>query len=323
MNVVNCVLGPVATTDLGVTLMHEHLQASSTGIPQIYPELLGKGYKERIVKALVDVKQAGISTVVDCATIDLGRDIRLLAEVSERSGVNVIACTGWGSELSHLLGTFTPDQYAEIFAREVEEGIEGTSFKAGLIKSYADIGGVTPDIEVILRGVARAHLRTGIPIILHAYHAQQVARRQLAILKDEGVDMNRVKVDHILETTDLEYITWIVEQGVWLGMDKIPNIYLGHGAGVSPAARILTIKAMIDAGYAKRLLISHDGVVLSSLFDTRPQWELDKIVSDNPYGLLYIHKVVLPKLREMGVSDATIDSIMVDNARRFFEGATD
>jgi len=61
------------------------------------------------------------------------------------------------------------DQFAQLFAREVREGIEGTDIKAGILKSASDFGGVTPDNEVILRGVARAHSMTGAPIMLHSY----------------------------------------------------------------------------------------------------------------------------------------------------------
>ena len=320
MNTVNSVLGPLATDKMGVTLMHEHLLGSTGGIPQIYPELLGEDYKERIIKELIAAKQGGIDTIVDADTMDLGRSVKVLAEVSQRSGVNIIACTGWYLEMPRFLGTYTADRFARIFTREIREGIEGSTIKAGILKSAADFEGVTPIGEILLRGVARAQLATGIPIMLHSYSPGQVGRQQLAILKEEGVDLRRVKVDHLSDTTDMEYLTWIAEQGCYLGMDKLPERYLSPYGGASPETRIKTIKALINAGYASRILLSHDTVLVSSFFDTLPDTTQKRLSKENPYGLLYINKFVLPRLRELGVSDKTINSICTDNPRKFFEG---
>jgi len=142
LKTVNTVLGPLEPAQIGVALMHDHIMGSAAGIPQVYPELLGKNYKERIIKGLTFAREAGINTIVDADTFDLGRAVKILAEVSKLSGVNIICCSGWFGELPEYFGSFTADQYAQIFAREVREGIEGTSIKAGILKSAADFGGV-------------------------------------------------------------------------------------------------------------------------------------------------------------------------------------
>jgi phosphotriesterase-related protein len=300
--------------------MHDHVLGATGGIPQVYPELLGKGYKEHIVKSLIEIKKAGISTIVDADTFDLGRAVKILAEVSQLSGVNIICCSGWYIDLPRFLGTFSSDQFAQIFAREIKEGIEGTNIKAGILKSAADFGGVTPSTEIVLRGVARANLMTGAPIMLHSYAPDQVGRQQIAILKEEGVNLSRVKIDHLPDTTDMEYLTWVAEQGCYMGMDRLPGIQVPPLARVSAEGRVKTIKAMIDAGYASRILLGHDTFLVSSFFDTLPEPAKKKLASDNPYGFLYISKYVLPKLRELGVSEKTIISICEDNPRAFFEG---
>ena len=323
MKSVNTVFGPLETGKLGVTLMHEHILASTAGIPQFYPELLGPDFKERIIKGLTVAKQGGINTIVDTATADLGRDIKILAEMSQRSGVNIISCTGWNVDMPRFIGSFDADRFAQIFTREIQVGIEGTNIKAGLLKSAADFEGVTPIIATLLRGVARAHLKTGVPIMLHSYSPGQVGRQQIPILREEGVDLRMVKVDHCLDTTDIEYLIWILEQGCYLGLDRLPGIYLSPSVGVSPRNRIKTIKSLIDAGYSKRLLLSHDAILVSTFFDTISQEDKDKIASDNPYGLLYIHKVVMPELCQSGISEEILKSLLIDNPRRFFEGNSD
>jgi phosphotriesterase-related protein len=320
LKTVNTVLGPLETTKIGFALMHDHVLGASAGIPQVYPELLGADCQERMVKGLVAAKQAGINTVVDADTFDLGRSVKILAAVSKLSGVNIICCSGWYIQLPPFLGSFTADQFAQLFAREVREGIEGTNIKAGILKSASDFGGVTPDNELILRGVARAHGMTGAPIMLHSYAPDQIGRQQIAILKEEGVNLKRVKIDHLPDTTDIEYIAWVAEQGCYLGMDRLPGIHVPPLVRVSPEGRVMTIKALIDAGYANRILLGHDTFLVSTFFDNLPEAAKNKLAADNPYGFLYIHKYVLPKLRELGVSEKVINNICVDNPRNFFEG---
>ena len=320
MKTVNSVLGPLDTSKIGFALMHDHILGATGGIPQVYPELLGPNYKERILKGLAEAKQAGINTIVDADPFVLGRAVKILAEISKLSGMNIICCTGWYIDLPVYLGSFSSDLFAKMFAREITEGIEGTDIKAGIIKSASDFGGVTHDGEIILRGVARAQIMTGAPVMLHSFAPGQVGRQQLAILKEEGVDLRRVKLDHCSDTKDMEYLTWVVEQGCYLGMDRLPGIHVPPIASVSPEGRVRTIKALIDAGYASRILIGHDTFLVSSFFDTLPEPAKKKLANDNPYGFLYIHKYVLPKLRELGVSEKVIHTICVDNPRDFFEG---
>lgn len=313
MTVINSVRGPLDTTELGFTLMHEHIMVASAGISQNYVELLGTGFMERIVNGLTQAKQGGIDTIVDATTLDLGRDVTILAEAARLTGVNIIACTGWWLEIPRFLTGVSADQFAQLFIRDIQEGIAGTDIKAGILKAASDIAGVTPGEEIILRGVARAHLQTGVPIMLHSYSPGQVGRQQLAILKDEGAALSRVKMDHSNDTTDVEYLIWLLEQGCYLGLDRYP------GRNTSPLARSKTMKALIDAGYGKRLLPSHDWSLVWVAAET-PLTSPEEREARNPYGYLYMKKVVFAQLREMGVPEATLNSLCIDGPRNFFEG---
>ncbi len=313
MATVNTVLGPLDTAKLGFTLMHEHLLCSSAGIPPNHTELLGEDFVEQIVRGLTQAKAAGIDTVVDATTVDLGRDVNIMAEASRRTGVNVIACTGWWLDLPREFVYATPDQFADMFVREIENGIAGTGIKPGILKSASDFEGVTPVQEKVLRGVARAHRRTGLPIMLHSYSPGQVGRQQMSILREEGVDLRRVKLDHSNDTTDVEYLTGLIERGCYLGMDRNP------GRNTSPLARTRTMKALIDAGYVRRLLPSHDNALVWTRESFSPEMRRER-ENGNPYGFLYLKKVVFPWLREMGVPDETINIMFTKAPRAFFEG---
>lgn len=313
MTKINSVLGPLDTADLGFTLMHEHIMVSSAGVFRDYPELLGTNLIERVVDSLKKAKEGRVDTIIDATTLDLGRDINLLAEASRRSGVNIIACTGWWLDVPRFFAGVSADQLAQVFIRDIEQGISGTNIKAGILKSAADTAGVTPEIEVVLRAVAQAHLKTGAPIMLHSYSPGRVGQQQLAILKEEGVNLRRVKLDHSNDTTDVAYLTWLLEQGCYLGLDRYP------GWNVSSLARTKTMKALIDAGYADRLCPSHDKITLRFVTDNAEVEEEERLRL-NPHGYLYIKKVVLPQLREMGVSEKILNSLCVAGPRNFFEG---
>ncbi len=314
---INSVNGPIHAGDLGFTLMHEHVMVCAGGLYRSYPDLLGQNREERAIAALKDAKAAGIDTFVDATTFDLGRDPELLRRVSAASGVHIVNVTGWWLDVPRFIRNVSPKQMAREFVRDIEEGFRGTDVKAGVLKCAADFEGVTPELEIMARAVARAHNETGVPIMVHSYPTGQVARRQIAIFKEEGVDLERVKIDHSNDTTDTEYLKWILDQGCFLGLDRYP----GHL--VSPHMRTVTMKALIDAGYAERLCPAHDCICLHILNEradgTLP--EEHAMALRNPDGFLYMHRQVIPDLRRMGVGDDTIDTLFVDNPKRFFTGA--
>jgi phosphotriesterase-related protein len=317
MVIINSVLGPISSESLGFTLMHEHLILAAAGVPQNYPEVLGDDFTGQIVNGLDRAKAGGIDTIVDATTLELGRDVNIMADTSRLTGVNIIACAGWWMEPPPpFLAGVPVDRLARTFIREVREGISGTAIKAGILKAASDRPGVTEWQEKVLRAVARAHRETGAPIMLHSYSPGRVGERQVAILKEEGADLKKVKLDHSNDTTDIGYLTWLLEQGCYLGMDRYPG-----KEGLTSLERTRTLKALIDAGYADRLLLSHDW----ALVDLSMEWPLeDKPYQEegrtNPYDYLYIRNVVFPQLRELGVSEPIIERLCTVNPRNFFEG---
>jgi len=313
MATINSVLGPLDTSELGFTLMHEHLLCGFAGVSENFPELVGLDFMERIVDGLTRAKDAGVRTVLDATTIDLGRNVNVMVQASRHTGVNIIACTGWWLDIPPFFEGVSPNQFADIFIREIREGMCGTEVKAGILKAASDISGLTRGEELVLRGVARAHLETGSPIMLHSYPAGRVGEQQLAVLKEEGANLRRVKLDHSNDTTDVEYLIWILGQGCYLGLDRYP------GRNVSPLARTKTMKALIDAGYEDRLCPSHD-CLLARVMADNPMISEEERLRLNPHGYLYMKKVVFPWLREMGVPESTIGRLCVDGPRNFFEG---
>lgn len=316
MKSINTVLGTISPDDLGFTLMHEHVQISASGLWSSYPDLLGSDREARAIGKLKEAKEHGIDTMVDATTFDLGRSAELLAHVSRESGVNIINVTGWWLDVPRFLWGISPNQMAREFIRDIEEGFRGTDIKAGILKCAADSEGVTPELEIMARAVARAHVETGLPIMVHSFPTGHVARRQIKIFKEEGVDLTRVKIDHSNDTTDVEYLEWILDQGCYLGLDRYP------GRLVSPQMRTATLKQLIDRGHGDKLCPSHDCICLA-VINEKPDGTMPEnhdFALHNPDGYLYMHRNVIPELRGMGVEEATIKTLFVDNPRRFFSG---
>lgn len=316
MGTINGVLGPLEGDDLGFTLMHEHVMVCASGLLESYPDLLGPDRETRAIEALTRAKENGIDTLVDATTFDLGRNPELLKTVAEGSGVNLINVTGWWLDVPRFLHGVGPKQMAKEFIRDIEEGFRGTDVKAGLLKCAADFEGVTPMLEVMARAVARAHNETGAPIMVHSYPTGQVARRQIEIFREEGVDLTRVKIDHSNDTTDTEYLEWILDQGCYLGLDRYP------GRHVSPHMRTQTLKRLMDLGHRERLCPAHDCICLH-IHKENPDGSIPdehEFQRSNPEQYLYIRRFVIPDLLEMGATDADIDVLFVDNPRRFLTG---
>jgi phosphotriesterase-related protein len=315
MATVNSVLGPLDTAELGFTLTHEHIFTASAGIQQTFPELFGDFDKltAQAVATIGEARDGGVRTIVDLSTMDLGRDIRFIAEMAKRTGVNIIAATGIWRDIPRTFWTRNPDDVAALFVREIEVGIEGTGIKAGIIKVANDTEGVTPQAEIILRAAARAAQRTGVRISTHTYAPGRVGEQQVAVFEDEGFDLNRVYIGHSNDSTDLEYLLGLIKKGVWLGLDRYQT---SMPIGPDAEGRTQTLAALIKEGVGDRLMVSHDWSVIGVSRTSDPTFSR----TYNPDGWLFSKRKVFPRLLELGISQAQIDALNNDNPRRFFGG---
>ena len=318
MATIETVLGPVDADKLGFTLPHEHVMETSGGIPHTYPDLVDTGdVVRRGGAALKRVRELGVETIVDLTTFDIGRDVKLLQRVSRESGVNIACSTGTWLDIPRTFLTTGAERVARLFVREIEEGIEGTGIKSAVIKASTDSEGLTPGSELSLRSAAMASVATGAPISTHTWAPGKTGAMQVDIFEREGVDLGRVCIGHCDDTDDVPFLISLLQRGVWLGLDHM-SAY-GHREGTPNAqTRIETVWKLIEAGYERRILLSHDSWISVGVFTTEQMADKQ---SGNPDGYSFISLRVLPKLRELGATDEQIETITVDNPRRFLTGA--
>lgn len=318
MSSVNTVLGIIDSSELGVTLSHEHIATGSAGMRQTYPQFFDR---ETVIRdAVASLKEAhgeGVRSYIEPTTFDLGRDIEMMQEVSRGSGVHIVAATGSHQAIPRVFRSASADAIAPLFIKEIEQGIEETGVKAGIIKSASDRGGVTELEETVLRAVARASRHTGAPVYTHTWSPDRVGEQQVRILREEGVDLSRVYIGHSNDTRDVDYIIGLLNSGVWVGLDRFPG---GRYPGVPLwQERTEIVKRLIDEGWGGRIMLGHDHSVPSG----QPTKEMrDQRASYQPEGYSFISRYVLPYLSELGSTDSDIHQIMVENPRQFLEGSS-
>lgn len=314
------VLGPLDVSKLGFTLAHEHV-ADGPYVLDRWPKAWGgrAGLVVKAVEKLKRVRDAGVSTVVDLTTYDVWRDVRFLEEVSRKSGLTMIASTGQRFFPPKVAGVSMParriEGLAEFFRKEIEQGIDGSGIKAGVIK----IGIITKDLtaleEIGLRAAARASKATGAPIRTHSAAAQRAGESHAAILEDEGINPSRVSFDHSDDSGDVDYFLGLVRRGYSLGMD---HVHRGTSPNFKPSfeRRAECIKRLIDAGFADKIFLSADSEFAGSLLPVdRKEW---RETIDPPEGMLFGMRTLIPYLKQIGVSDRGIHTMTVENPARFF-----
>jgi phosphotriesterase-related protein len=318
MPAIQSVTGPVEGPDLGSVLAHEHVAASSPGIIRSWPALhCGRdALVERGARVLTEARAAGVDTIVDCTTFDLGRDPELLVEVSRRSGVTIIAATGCWVDPSATIRARTVDQLEDWFLDDVTVGVDGTGVRAGVIKLASDAE-VLPFAATVLEAAARVSNATGAPIITHTAAAHRTGEAQADLLESFGVDPARVAIGHSDDSDDVGYLTGLAGRGYRIAMDRIPNGALPNYGGQTVEDRIEMIVRLIELGYGDRVLLGHDDPIWAGLLDDE---DAAAHQASNPDGLAFVSRMVLPRLAELGVPAAAVRALTVDNPRRWLVG---
>jgi phosphotriesterase-related protein len=299
--------------------MHEHVFILSPDITNNYPEVWGDE-AEREAEAIArlnELKSRGVDSIVDLTVIGMGRYIPRIARVAAATDINIVVATGVYTYNDvpmyfHFTGPGgalgDSEPMVDMFVRDIEVGIADTGIKAGILKCATDEPGVTPGVDRVLRAVAKAHRRTGVPISTHTHAATRRGLEQQRIFTEEGVDLSRVVIGHSGDTTDVDYLEELIGNGSYIGMDRFGvDVYLPF------EDRVNTVARMCERGHADKMVLSHDAAcfmdwVPEELLPALPNWHY-----------LHIHNDVIPALKERGVTDEQLTTMLVDNPRKIFE----
>jgi phosphotriesterase-related protein len=316
MSEVHSVQGPVDADDLGLTLVHEHLRFRDEAVAAEWP----RRYDEQLeldaaLLAVNAAKDRGVRTIVDPTAMFGGRDVRFMRQVADQTGVQIVACTGIYSYdyLPHYFENRDVDVMADHFVEDIEIGVQGTDIRASFLKCAADAAGVTDNVEKIHRAVARASIQTGASIMAHSMPAVGTGPRQVEIFAEEGVDMARVQIAHCGDTDDVAYIEGLIEQGVYVGLDRYGlEMYLPIDKRNATAAELLR------RGHAERLMISQDFCATIDWFPPEAADVFESQGAIRNWSMTLVFDEVVPTLREQGaMDDASFHTVFVENPKRW------
>lgn len=320
MTTIATVCGETTSEKLGKTLMHEHLVIGFPGF-ESHTSLPGPNAEERFsvcVDRIQSLQDLGFDSMLDPCPNDLGRDVELAAKVAQETGFQIICATGLykqaegGVPYWHFRSNFGPqvDAMAELFIRELSEGIGETGIRAGIIKVATGDGQITDYERTILEAAAKASVETGAPITTHTDNGT-MGDAQQAILTEHGVPAHRIIIGHSCGTDDHDYHMKIARGGSYLGFDRF-----GIDMLFPDEKRVASLVAMLQAGAGDRIVVSHDSVWCwrGAPF---PAALLEN--ASDAFDPTYFSRKIIPKLREAGIGDDQIDRLLIENPRRFFE----
>ncbi|WP_265447457.1 phosphotriesterase family protein [Flexivirga meconopsidis] len=318
MATVQTVRGPVDVDALGQTLMHEHVFVLNEEYRLNYPDHWDEETRVRdAIDRLRALKAVGVDTIVDPTVLGLGRDIRRILRVNAEVDLNIIPATGLYTynELPFVFSLTGPgtmlggdEPMTPLFVRDLTEGIADTGVKAAFLKCAVEEQGVTPGVLRVLHAVADAHRQTGAPITVHTNAIHHRGLEVQEIFREQGVDLAKVVIGHSGDSTDLDYLQRLIDGGSYVGMDRFGlNILLPF------EDRVRTVARLVERGLAERIVLAQDASCYIDWFppgmpqQLQPQWKYT-----------HIHDDVLPALREQGVTEEQIDTMLVTNPRTYF-----
>jgi len=280
----------------GATLFHEHLDGVySRDTRQLKLPPPSSADITPVIADVEAVMKAGVVCIVDGGHPDMGVNYEHLTQISQRTGLHVVASGGYYLQNTYPaeLSTMSEDQIAESLVKEAAAGRYGAYGEIGDMPGEADF---TADERKVFRAVGKAHVKNNLPIFTHNNYGtgpdvpRDIALRQLDVYESVGVNPRRIAIGHMdsLPGRDPDIMKALARRGAFVGIDRI------RGEAKGDEDRVALILGFLEAGYSDRLLLSSD---------TRRD---------------YARVARFAKqLQAAGVSDAVLHGIQVDNPRTF------
>ncbi|MBO5034359.1 MAG: hypothetical protein J6C43_01965 [Oscillospiraceae bacterium] len=298
---IRTVLGDIDRSRLGMTLAHEHFiidldRIRKDGISRI-------DTPEEVIPEIRLMMEDGIQSAFEVSTIDLGRDVEKLRTISQATGLQIVASTGYYLSPFHPaeLESQTPEEIARIYEKELLEGIGDTGIRAGLIAEIAS----SPEAFVgqekkILVAAGIASRRTGAAVSTHT--GRLTAHETIQILLDQGMDPDKIILGHQDLIDDHEYHLSLLEHGVNIAFDTC-----GKSAYMPDEIRARNVLSLIREGYGDHLVLSND-ISRRTYF-----------TSAGGPGYVAVMRIVVPLLRQQGATEEELRKLLVDNPARIVD----
>lgn len=304
MSFIRTILGDIAPAELGVTYGHEHVIGKPLKVAAGEDEDFTD--ENAALRELSWYTQAGGRSLIEMSTPDYGRDAAAMVRVSQASGVHLVAASGYNKDkfAKPFSQDASVDAMTERFVAEVEQGMDGTEARAGLVKASSSLNTITPTERKVFEAAVRAHRRTGAPISTHS-EAGTMMLEQVDLFRELGADLTHVVIGHVDRMLDYDLHRQLAESGVTLSYDQFAKEKY-----YPDLERIRVIKQLIADGFGGQILLAGDMAKHSYW----PSYN----TGGGP-GLTYILWRILPWMREEKIAEADIQRLLVDNPARVFQ----
>lgn len=288
----------------GRILTHEHLQIDLSATKGEHV-VLGPADREYVKADVRDVGDLGFGAIVDVTAPEVGRNPRVLAEISRETGVSILCSTGcyWEPRSESAIEA-TTEELSERMIKELTQGIGTDAIRAGVIKIGNNKNEADAVDAKIFEAAAQASIVTGAPIITHTSRPEQ-AFWQLEILQKCGAALDHVLIGH-LDRADEDLLLDAAQYGCFLGIDKISYTWQK-----TDERRADFVRFAVDRGFGSQMIMSSDVARKARL----------KHFGGQSYSTTWLNFV--PLLRERGIAEATIESILNENPNRLLRWRTD
>lgn len=289
--------GPIDPGDFGFVLPHEHVLVDFGGAATAGPHRYNRDeVVARMEPFLLDAYAEGVRGFVDCSPMYLARDVHVLRELSQRTGLHIVTNTGMYKEpfLPEYALSAPAEQLAEEWISEWESGIDGTTVRPGFIKTAVEPVSLAPVQRKIITAAALTSRATGLTIGTHTCAAIP-ALEILTILNQHGITPEKWIFIHANMESDHEVLHIVARHGCWIELDAI---------GRAPDAESLALLLkLLDWGYEDRLLLSHDSGWYAAGEEN----------GGSPNGYTYLSRSFVPAMERVGIGRETISKLTVHN----------
>ncbi len=300
---VHTVLGPIAPEALGPTLMHEHTFFDLEVSPGAYDAIVDD--EEMLTDELRRYSDAGGSGIVDLTPPALGRNPSGMARLASATGLHVVMGAGWyrGEYHTEDVRTQSVNALADALVREFRDGVGDTGLRPGIL---GELGtgrvAISASEERAFRAAARAQRDVGFSISTHTTHFGELAFEQIRLLREEGVPVERIVIGHVGERRGAADVLAIAETGVFVQVDHVGRpVTAGM---ISDAQRAANVAQVVRAGHVHQVTLSMDICGNTQMH------------AHGGHGYDHLLRTFVPLLRQAGVGDDDIHTMLVENPRR-------
>lgn len=297
---IRTVNGEILQTEMGITMCHEHLALSLARV---------RGDDDSdfrdinlVIEEVKKMVKLGVASVIEVTCNDMGRDVKALQEISRQCGLHIVAATGFYLEPYHsdFIKGSNAEEIAEIFCKDILQGIDGTNIKAGIIGEVATSEKeMAPSEKTVLKAAAMAAKETGCAVTTHC-QLGRLAMEQSRMLQEIGMNPDKIILGHLDLAADLDYYEKVLKTDVNIGFDTI-----GKTAYISDDKRADYLIHLIEKGYEDHIVLSQD-ISRKSYFSKFGKY----------HGYTTVMGHFVPLLTKRGIKKETLDKLLITNPGR-------